>query len=123
VAGVATEDAGCRCERHPDGSVRPLAALPGKTEIFCPAQDEATAVLLVAGQSNAANSQGQRYQSPDDRVVNFSEGHCYRAASPLLGADDRNGESWPLLGLKLIRTDLQTLGLSGVFLAPVFSIG
>jgi hypothetical protein len=27
VAGVATEDAGCRCERHPDGSVRPLAAL------------------------------------------------------------------------------------------------
>src|SRR5271165_2922007 len=52
-----------------------LQRYPGKTEIACPAQDEATAVLLVAGQSNAANSQGQRYQSPDDRVVNFSEGH------------------------------------------------
>src|ERR1700721_677242 len=65
--------------------------------------DGATAVLLVAGQSNAANSQGQRYQSPDDRVVNFSEGHCYRAASPLLGADDQRGESWTLLGTKLVR--------------------
>ena len=83
-----------------------LQRYPGKTEIACPVQDEATAVLLVAGQSNAANSQGQRYQSPDDRVVNFSEGHCYRAASPLLGADDHNGESWTLLGLKLIRTGL-----------------
>jgi hypothetical protein len=83
-----------------------LQRYPGKTEIACPSQDEATAVLLVAGQSNAANSQGQRYQSPDDRVVNFSEGHCYRAASPLLGADDYNGESWTLLGLKLIRTGL-----------------
>jgi hypothetical protein len=85
-----------------------LLRYPGKTEIACPEQDEATAVLLVAGQSNAANSQGQRYQSPDDRVVNFSEGHCYRAASPLLGADDHNGESWTLLGLKLIQTGLYT---------------
>jgi hypothetical protein len=83
-----------------------LQRYPSKMEIVCPAQDEATAVLLVAGQSNAANSQSQRYQSPDDRVVNFSEGHCYRAASPLLGADDRNGESWTLLGLKLIQTGL-----------------
>jgi hypothetical protein len=83
-----------------------LQRYPGKIEIACPAQDETTAVLLVAGQSNAANSQGQRYESPDDRVVNFSEGHCYRAASPLLGADDQRGESWTLLGLKLIRTGL-----------------
>jgi hypothetical protein len=42
-----------------------------------------TAVLLVIGQSNAANYQGQRYRSPDDRVVNFAACHCYRAASPL----------------------------------------
>jgi hypothetical protein len=83
-----------------------LRRYPGKIEIVCPAQDEATAVLLVAGQSNAANSQSQRYQSPDDRVVNFSEGRCYRAASPLLGADDQRGESWTLLGTKLIRAGL-----------------
>jgi Carbohydrate esterase, sialic acid-specific acetylesterase len=85
-----------------------LQRYPGKVEITCPAQDKTTAVLLVAGQSNAANSQGQRYQSPDDRVVNFSGGHCYRAASPLLGSDDHRGESWTLLGLKLIRTGLYT---------------
>jgi hypothetical protein len=83
-----------------------LRRFPGKTGIACPAQNETTAVLLVAGQSNAANAQGQRYESPNDSVVNFSEGHCYRAASPLLGADDTRGEDWTLLGMKLIRSGL-----------------
>src|ERR1700722_3908972 len=68
-----------------------LRRYPGKKEIACPSQDEATAVLLVTGQSNASNSQGQRYQSADDQVVNFFEGRCYRAASPLLGADYQKG--------------------------------
>ena len=83
-----------------------LLSYPGKTEIACPRQDDMTAVLLVMGQSNAANSQGQRYQSPDDRVVNFAAGHCYRAASPLLGATDRLGETWTLLGTKLVQSGL-----------------
>lgn len=83
-----------------------LLRYPGKTEIACPGQDDMTAVLLVMGQSNAANYQGQRYQSPDDRVVNFAEGHCYRAASPLIGADGRLGETWTLLGTKLVRAGL-----------------
>lgn len=83
-----------------------LLSYPGKTEIACPGQNEMTAVLLVIGQSNAANYQGQRHQSPDDRVVNFSEGHCYRAASPLLGADGRLGETWTLLGTKLVQLGL-----------------
>jgi hypothetical protein len=96
-----------------------LLRYPGKTEIACPEQSEATAVLLVAGQSNAANSQDQSYQSPDDRVVNFSEGHCYRAASPLLGADGHNGESWTLLGLKLIQAGLY----NRVILIPAASGG
>jgi hypothetical protein len=51
-----------------------LLSYPGKTEITCPSQDEMTAVLLVIGQSNAANYQGQRHQSEDDRVINFSAG-------------------------------------------------
>ena len=74
-----------------------LLRYPGKTEIACPSQDHMTAVLLVIGQSNAANYQGQRHQSGDDRVINFSAGHCYRAASPLLGADGELGETWTLL--------------------------
>jgi hypothetical protein len=53
-----------------------LLSYPGKTEIACLAQDQTTAVLLVIGQSNAANYQGQRHQSGDDRVINFSAGHC-----------------------------------------------
>jgi hypothetical protein len=51
-----------------------LLSYPGKTEIACPSQDQMTAVLLVIGQSNAANYQGQRHQSGDDRVINFSAG-------------------------------------------------
>ena len=89
-----------------DGSVRPLAQLSGKIEIACPIQDEKTAVLLLIGQPNAANSQAQRYQSGDDRVVNFVDGRCYRAASPLLGADGQKGETWTLLGNKLVQAGL-----------------
>jgi hypothetical protein len=81
-----------------------LLSYPGKTEIPCPNQDESTAVLLVSGQSNAANAQGKGYQSADDQVLNFSQGRCYRAASPLLGADGQKGESWTLLGAKLVRS-------------------
>src|SRR5215472_16337503 len=83
-----------------------LLGYPGKIEIPCPIQDDMTAVLLVIGQSNAANYQGQRHQSEDDRVVNFAAGRCYRAASPLLGADGRMGETWTLLGTKLVRAGL-----------------
>jgi hypothetical protein len=83
-----------------------LLSYPGKTEIACPSQDEMTAVLLALGQSNAANYQGQRHQSGDDRVINFAAGHCYRAASPLLGADGEMGETWTLLGAKLTQSGL-----------------
>ena len=31
-------------------------------------------------------------------------GRCYRAASPLLGADDQKGEPWTLLGNKLVQS-------------------
>jgi hypothetical protein len=83
-----------------------LLSYPGKIEITCPIQDEKTAVLLLVGQSNAGNHQGQRHQSVDDRVVNFSDGRCYRAASPLLGADGQKGETWTLLGNKLVQSGL-----------------
>src|ERR1700722_18285166 len=74
-----------------------LLTYPGKTEIPCPSQDQMTAVLLVIGQSNAGNYQGQRHQSEDNRVINFSAGHCYRTASPLLGADGERGATWSLV--------------------------
>ena len=83
-----------------------LLSYPGKIEITCPIQDEKTDVLLLVGQSNAANYQGQRHQGADDRVVNFVDGRCYRAASPLLGADGQRGEPWTLLGNKLVQSGL-----------------
>jgi hypothetical protein len=83
-----------------------LLTYPGKIEITCPIQEEKTAVLLLVGQSNAGNHQAQRHQSADDRVVNFVDGTCYRAASPLLGADGQEGETWTLLGNKLVQSGL-----------------
>jgi Carbohydrate esterase, sialic acid-specific acetylesterase len=83
-----------------------LLSYPGKIEITCLIQDEKTAVLLLVGQSNAGNHQAQRHQSADDRVVNFVDGRCYRAASPLLGADGQEGETWTLLGNKLVQSGL-----------------
>ena len=79
-----------------------LIDYPGKLKIDCPPQDEKTAVLLIIGQSNSANFGGQRYQAIDDHVINYFAGKCYRASSPLLGAAKRLGETWTLLGNKLI---------------------
>lgn len=95
-----------------------LLSYPGKTEIACPSQDDRTAVLLVIGQSNAANSQGQRHRSEDDRVINYAAGHCYRAASPLLGADGEMGETWTLLGTKLVQS-----GLNGAVILIPAAVG
>ncbi|WP_226583686.1 sialate O-acetylesterase [Acuticoccus sediminis] len=74
-----------------------------KTHVVCPAQSDRTAVLLVLGQSNAANHAGQRYRSAyGNHVVNFFEGQCFVAASPLLGATDTKGEYWTELGNLLV---------------------
>ncbi|MGO7421818.1 sialate O-acetylesterase, partial [Rhizobium ruizarguesonis] len=62
-----------------------------------------TAVLLILGQSNAANDGGQRYRSNyGARVVNVFEKRCLIAASRLLGSTDTKGEYWTLLGNNLI---------------------
>jgi len=79
-----------------------LIDYPGKLKIDCPPQDEKTAVLLIFGQSNSANYGGQRFQAIDDHVINYFAGKCYRASSPLLGAENKLGETWTLLGNKLI---------------------
>lgn len=83
-----------------------LTSYPGKAQIECPMQTEHTAVLLAFGQSNSANYGGQRYRAIDSRVVNFFNGKCYVAESPLLGAGGSLGESWTLLGNKLIDAGL-----------------
>jgi Carbohydrate esterase, sialic acid-specific acetylesterase len=80
-----------------------LLKYAGKIEVPCPKQTERTAVLLIAGQSNAANSAAQRHETRHpDRVLNFMSGRCYVAGSPLLGATGFAGEPWTLMADQLI---------------------
>ena len=62
-----------------------------------------TAVLLTAGQSNAANY-GQMPIAPRDAVFNFNwfDGRCYRARDPLLGPDGNGGSVWTRLADLLV---------------------
>ncbi len=81
-----------------------LIKYPNKTEVACPKQTERTKVLLISGQSNSANHGGQRYASQyGDQVINYFDGKCYIAQSPLLGATGLEGDSWTLLGNLLIQ--------------------
>jgi lysophospholipase L1-like esterase len=84
------------------GGGKQLTSWPGKSEIPCPIQTSRSAVFLVFGQSNAANMQSEMHTAIDRRVVNHFNGRCYLAASPLLGAYGERGESWTLLGNKLV---------------------
>jgi Carbohydrate esterase, sialic acid-specific acetylesterase len=93
-----------------------LISYAGKTEVQCPNQTRRTAVLLIAGQSNAANHGAQRHVTRyPDRVVNFMGGRCAVAASPLLGSTGFAGEYWTLMADQLI--DAGTF--DQVILAPV----
>ena len=93
-----------------------LISFPGKAAVPCPTQDPRTAVIFVAGQSNAANS-GEKRQATAfrDRVVAFFEGACTVAASPLLGATALEGESLTPMADELIRSGR----FDRVVLAPV----
>lgn len=93
-----------------------LLDYPGKVETQCPEQAPGTAVILIAGQSNAANSGAARHMTRyPDRVLNFVAGRCFVAASPLLGSNGSAGELWTLLADKLIDSG----AFDRVILAPV----
>lgn len=63
--------------------------------VDCPSQDARTAVFLIVGQSNAGNHGGQPTVSEHGpKIVNFFNGRCYLAASPLLGSTGTWGEYW-----------------------------
>ena len=80
-----------------------IAADADKPTIDCPRQTDRTAVLLILGQSNAANHAGQRFASRHGgKVVNFFGGQCFVAASPLIGSDGDKGEPWTELGNHLV---------------------
>jgi hypothetical protein len=73
-------------------------------------------VIVILGQSNAANFAAGRYRAERD-VVNFSlyDGNCYRAQDPLIGASGDTGNFATRLGDVLIDRGLA----ERVVLAPI----
>jgi hypothetical protein len=70
-----------------------LIYAPQKQAVACPVQSADTAVLLVIGQSNAANHAEKNFTTQyPQQVFNYFNGQCYVAASPLLGASGEQGE-------------------------------
>jgi Carbohydrate esterase, sialic acid-specific acetylesterase len=77
---------------------------PPRIERACEPVSDRTAVIVVHGQSNAANYGNTRY-SAREAVDNFdpSSGKCFAAADPLLGADGAGGNFATRLGDILIQ--------------------
>ena len=75
-----------------------LEYLPDGPEVSCP---ENAIVVATVGQSNAANSVGQRFASTR-AVYEMYYGKCYPAAGPLVGSDLYAGSYWPIFGDLLI---------------------
>ncbi|HXT06932.1 MAG TPA: sialate O-acetylesterase [Roseiarcus sp.] len=102
--------------RYTFDSLGRLMADESKTQVKCPAQTRRTAVLLVLGQSNAANYAGQRFRSRyGGDIVNFLNGDCFIAQSPLLGSSGTKGEYWTQLA-NLLKDSNQ---VDQVVLAPL----
>ena len=79
----------------------------GKNKVPCPAPDARTGVFLLIGQSNVGNHARQKYTSDfGDGILNYFDGTCYIAASPLLGSTGKDGESWTLFASKLIHNKI-----------------
>ncbi len=95
---------------------RRLVAWPGKEKIPCPPQSGRTVVLLILGQSNAANHGGDRLAAKNGLgTVNYLNGKCFFAGSPLLGATGQGGEPWTRVADLLIASG----ATDSVVLAPV----
>lgn len=86
----------------------------GRRAVPCTATDlTATAVVLTAGQSNGANFGEGRIVAPDSVLnLNPSDGKCYVAQDPLLGATGDEGAVWTRLGERLVS--------SGAFARVIF---
>jgi hypothetical protein len=93
----------------PDRGIRELARRDlaadgsGRQAVDCGTIRQDAAILLVMGQSNAANSGDTLYRAKHD-VINFNwiDGKCYHAEDPLLGTDGDGGTIWTRLGDELI---------------------
>jgi hypothetical protein len=76
-------------------------------EVECPHQTERTGVLISFGQSNSANHAEYKFKEGElNNVVNYYNGRCFQAQSPLLGATGAGGEWIALTASKLVKKGL-----------------
>lgn len=81
------------------------AKVINKQQVACPRQTSETAVIFAFGQSNIANYADHKFKTKyPSHVLNFFQGRCYTASSPLLGASGRLGEYLTPLGDYLIES-------------------
>jgi hypothetical protein len=64
-----------------------------------------TVVLLVLGQSNAANAGSEKYTSPCAQTQSFYNGNVYPLADPLQGSNGDGGSVWSRLGQQLVENN------------------
>ena len=80
-----------------------LVMHPNKVQVSCPPQTEDMAVLLAIGQSNSANYAEKKFTTEyPKQVFNYFEGKCYIASSPLLGANNEEGEFITVLADRIL---------------------
>ena len=78
-----------------------------KKQVPCPKQNHDTAVLFALGQSNVANHGEYKFTTNHPgKVVNYFNGKCFVASSPLLGSTNMNGEFITPLADNLIERGL-----------------
>lgn len=76
-----------------------------RKQIDCKSIGKDAAVILIMGQSNAANH-GETLYKPHEPVYSFNwmDGRCYSGEDPLLGATGDGGAPWPRLGDALVES-------------------
>ncbi|WP_426080282.1 sialate O-acetylesterase [Herbaspirillum huttiense] len=83
-----------------------LVSDSSKVPVPAPVLTDRSMVAFAFGQSNSANSIGERQQAATGKVFNYFEGRYYKAADPLLGATGRGGSLWTTLANKLISQEM-----------------
>src|SRR5271170_3060469 len=105
IGGVVIGAIACKFARLVASQINLTAlAPPPRFERPCDPTAGKTAIVVVGGQSNAANYGNTRYTARE-AVDNFdpSTGKCFGAADPLLGADGAGGNFATRLGDILIQ--------------------
>lgn len=77
----------------------------GDTNAVLPLDPEKSLVLLIIGNSNAANY-GQQSYSCRGKVYNYYKGSLYKASDPLPGSGGTGGSVWTRAADRLIQTGL-----------------